>query len=220
MAELGSGNGSDYPSSLDTDNTLESTATTARPDVPNDLAAAIVAIENELGTTPSGTKSDVKTYLQTEHATDGTHAAITPTSITSSGAISGTTGTFSGGTKTDGTNLFKTTVLAMGEWNMNGTGSGAFTLAVAHGLGANYKKIRGIDVIIRDDADSNYYDFTNYTAGGGSGLKNGGITTIDTTNITLSVTSSVFGGAFDSSDFDSTSLGGDGRGWLLVTYTV
>ena len=36
MAELGAGNGTSYPTSLDTDNTTETTSTSARADVPND----------------------------------------------------------------------------------------------------------------------------------------------------------------------------------------
>ena len=77
MAEIGSGNGSSYPSALDTDSTTESTSTVARSDVPNDLAAAIVAVQGELGTDPAGSTANVKTYLQVEHDTDGTHTAIT-----------------------------------------------------------------------------------------------------------------------------------------------
>ncbi len=75
--ELGAGSGTSYPSALDTDSTLETTSTLAREDVPNDLGAATVAVQNELGTDPAGTISDVKTYLQTEHVNDGTHGDIT-----------------------------------------------------------------------------------------------------------------------------------------------
>jgi hypothetical protein len=74
MAELGSGNGSDYPSTLDTDSSQETTSTSARADVPNDLAAAVVAIQGELGTDPAGVLTDVKTLLQKEHTTSGAHA--------------------------------------------------------------------------------------------------------------------------------------------------
>ena len=74
MAEIGAGGGSGYPGALDTNSTLEVDGSTlARADVPNDLVAAIVAIQTELGTDPAGTKSDVKTYLQTDHQTDGSH---------------------------------------------------------------------------------------------------------------------------------------------------
>ena len=74
MAEIGAGGGSGYPGALDTNSTLEvDNSTLARADVPNDLAAAIVAIETELGTDPAGTKTDVKTFLQIDHQTAGTH---------------------------------------------------------------------------------------------------------------------------------------------------
>ena len=74
MAEIGAGGGSGYPGALDTNSTLEVDGSTlARADVPNDIAAAIVAIQTELGTDPAGTKTDVKTFLQTDHQTDGSH---------------------------------------------------------------------------------------------------------------------------------------------------
>lgn len=53
MAELGSGSGTSYPGALDTDSTTEDTTKYARADVPNDLAAAIVAIETALGAPPA-----------------------------------------------------------------------------------------------------------------------------------------------------------------------
>ena len=74
MAELGAGGGSGYPAALDSNTSLEvDSGTLARADVPNDLAAAVVAVQTELGTDPAGTKTNVKTYLQIEHQTDGTH---------------------------------------------------------------------------------------------------------------------------------------------------
>ena len=74
MAEIGAGSGSGYPGALDTNSTLEVDGSTlARADVPNDLAAAVVAVETELGTDPAGSKTDVKTFLQVSHQTDGTH---------------------------------------------------------------------------------------------------------------------------------------------------
>lgn len=91
MPEIGSGTGSSYPATLDTDATVEvngpnANKTKARAEVVNDLAAAVVAIETELGTDPAGTLTNVKTFLQTEHETDGTHGAITPTGITLAGS--------------------------------------------------------------------------------------------------------------------------------------
>lgn len=77
MAELGAGAGTSYPASLDTDAVVETDGSTyARADVPNDLSAAIIAIQTELGTDPAGTLANVKTFLQTEHNTDGTHPIV------------------------------------------------------------------------------------------------------------------------------------------------
>lgn len=78
MSEIGSGNGTSYPSAIDTDNTIEVNSpnagkTKARAEVPNDLAACIIAIETELGTDPAGSLVDVKSFLQVEHGVNGTH---------------------------------------------------------------------------------------------------------------------------------------------------
>lgn len=82
MGELGSGSGSSYPSTLDTDNIKEvndpsASRTKARAEVPNDLAAAVIAMETELGTDPAGTRADVKTFLQADHGTNGMHQYAT-----------------------------------------------------------------------------------------------------------------------------------------------
>jgi hypothetical protein len=87
MGNIGSGGGSNYPSSLDTQTSPEvdapsGSATKERAAVPNDLAACVIACETTLGINPQGSKTDVKTYLQNQHNTDGSHSSIT---------ISGTT---------------------------------------------------------------------------------------------------------------------------------
>jgi len=88
MSELGAGSGTSYPASLDVDNTVEVDASTkVRADVPNDLAAAIIAVQTELGTDPAGSMTDVKTFLQTEHSADGTHSDLTVDNITISGEL-------------------------------------------------------------------------------------------------------------------------------------
>lgn len=96
MSEIGSGSGSSYPTSLDTDSTVEvnspsASKTKARAEVINDLGACVVAVETTLGTSPQGTKADVKTFLQTQHNADGTHGNITTGTIVASGAVSGVT---------------------------------------------------------------------------------------------------------------------------------
>ena len=113
MAELGSGAGSSYPASLDNDNSQEinhpnAARTKARAEVPNDLAAAIVAIETELGTDPAGTKTDVKTYLQIEHNTDATHK------VTLVGMLAGTQSFTGAKTFSEQTAFSKTVKLAKG----------------------------------------------------------------------------------------------------------
>ncbi len=95
MGDLGDGTGSAYSAALDTDTVQESTSTSARADVPNDLAAAIVAIQNELGTDPAGSLTDVKTWLQTEHSADGTHADVDAATLSVSGIADFADGTAS-----------------------------------------------------------------------------------------------------------------------------
>lgn len=83
MAELGGGSGTGYPTAIDTDASTESTSTLARADCINDANAAIIAIENELGIAPSGSKDTVVEFLQVAHNADGTHKTsavyVTPT---------------------------------------------------------------------------------------------------------------------------------------------
>ncbi len=85
-AELGAGSGSGYPVAIDTDISVETSTHTARSDVPNDLADAIINIQTELGTNPSGIAASVKermelracsrAYLNTQQS-DITHQVYT-----------------------------------------------------------------------------------------------------------------------------------------------
>lgn len=66
--ELGAGNGTGYPATIDTDTSVEvdypdPLATTARAAVPNDTNAAVIAIETELGINPSGAYDTVRARL-------------------------------------------------------------------------------------------------------------------------------------------------------------
>lgn len=63
MSEIGGGGGSSYPGALDSDSTLETNSDVARIQVPNDLAACIVAIETELGADPAGSFATVVARL-------------------------------------------------------------------------------------------------------------------------------------------------------------
>ena len=76
MGELGSGDGSSFPESLDTNSILEvdspaAEKTLVRADIPNDIAAAIIAIETELGINPAGSLVDLKTRLAVSLNDDG-----------------------------------------------------------------------------------------------------------------------------------------------------
>jgi hypothetical protein len=105
-------------------------------------------------------------------------------------------------------NSYTTKTIDIGDWNMD-TSS---TVPVAHTLSATeWKTIRTIDVIIRNDADTEYrpIDVLNAAATGVSG---GGVISLDSTNIRLG---RYTGGLFDSTDFDSTSYN---RGWITFDY--
>ncbi len=72
MPEIGSGNGTGYPAAIDSDITIEANTDYARIAVPNDLAAAVVAIETELGVAPSGAYATVVARLNgLSHSTGG-----------------------------------------------------------------------------------------------------------------------------------------------------
>lgn len=201
MGDIGSGSGSSYPGSLDTQNTPEVNSpnagkTKARAEVPNDLAAAAIAIEKELGTNPAGILTNVKTFLQTEHGTDGTHTDITATSIVSAGGI-----------QTDGTNMLKTKVIDIGDWDMF-AGTGTASVSVAHGL--TLANIRVVNAMVRSDTDISYFSLTpgSITAGPPDGY----IASVSATHVTLN---RLTGGGYDSTSFDSTSFN---RGWITITY--
>ncbi len=109
--------------------------------------------------------------------------------------------TVSGGVPVWATVLLTTTV-TIGDWNIyvTGGGSGSATKTVAHGL-ADFKKIRGVQVILRNDSDTDYYyATTNSTA----------LSRVDTTNIYLQ----------SNLDFVGFSTTGYNRGWVTITYTA
>jgi hypothetical protein len=94
--------------------------------------------------------------------------------------------------------------IEIGNWNMkfNGGGTGAQQISVAHTLSAtDWKRVRNINVVIRNDTDSTYYDFSsnsdNYVA-------------ISASQFDLSqiLSSSVF----DTVSFDTAT--GFNRGWI------
>jgi len=103
------------------------------------------------------------------------------------------------------------TTVEIGDWNMDSTGS----VKVNHGLeySDTWKGTRDTAIVIRNDADTTYYDGGRTNTGAAemaqvsvavSGITNKKVVLIRKTS-----------GNFDSSDFDSTSYN---RGWVTVWY--
>lgn len=95
-------------------------------------------------------------------------------------------------------------VFNIGDWNMDTTA----TVSVAHGI-SNYKKIRHVQVIIRDDSDISYLPIDHVYSVNGvtSGTWSVSGTSIDLVRSDL--------GIFDQATFDST---GYNRGWVTIFY--
>ena len=112
--------------------------------------------------------------------------------------------TASGGVKTDSTFL-KTKVIDIGDWNMNTASS---TNIVSIGT-LDYKKIRGVDVVIRNDTGGQHNSLVSglTVSGDGGAIRNYGSTGIQLERIG--------GGIFDAPSYSSTSYN---RGWITITY--
>ena len=107
----------------------------------------------------------------------------------------------------DNGTVLRTKIITIGDWNMDTTTS----VNVAHGLSATeWKTIRVVQAIVRNDADTAYTPVDYAT---GAGVANGAVAQIDATNIILT---RVTGGNYDSTAFDST---GYNRGWVTLEYT-
>jgi hypothetical protein len=102
----------------------------------------------------------------------------------------------------------QTTVLEIGDWNMDTTTS----KAVAHSFGSSCT-IVGAKAFIRPDSGLGPEDVykLDYVASGASTI-NGGIMLIDNAYIYLTRTT---GGIFDSNAFDATSYN---RGWVVLEF--
>ena len=100
-------------------------------------------------------------------------------------------------------------VIEIGDWNMNTTTS----KTVTHGVG-NYKKIRSVSGIIRDDSDVVYASIpTLYNVE--DGLSHVGIYRVMSTYVELKRFST---GIFDNSSYESAPSGN--RGWIMIWYEV
>jgi len=105
-------------------------------------------------------------------------------------------------------NPLTTLTLDIGDWDMDAD----TTKTVSHGLSATeWKTIRSVNTIIRNDVDAIYYkleslkDFDGYLAGG----------TGDISSTKVFLNRRLLG-HFDSVNFDSTSYN---RGWITLEYT-
>lgn len=100
----------------------------------------------------------------------------------------------------------KTAIFEIGDWDMDTDTS----KNVAHGLGADYVKIKTVSCMIRNDDASKLWPLDAISgAGGGVG---GGIYEISSTNVSLYRYASA---PFDNSNFGTTPYN---RGWVTVMY--
>lgn len=106
----------------------------------------------------------------------------------------------------DGTNIIKTKIINIGDWNMDTTQ----TVSVAHGL--TYAKIKQATAEIRNDADDTTYPLPAIPSGGTDA--DAWVAYYNTTNVVLYRRAT---GLFDGPDCDATSYN---RGWITITYIV
>jgi hypothetical protein len=104
----------------------------------------------------------------------------------------------------------------IGEWNMDATN----TVSIAHNsVFGDILKVRKIDAMIKDDTETSLYPidaFDAFEVGGSSeGIPQGGINSIDSSNIVLYRTA---GGYFDGTTFNATASTVSNRGWIFVDY--
>jgi hypothetical protein len=105
-----------------------------------------------------------------------------------------------------GSTKYETTIISIGDWNMNSTN----TVSVPHGL-ADFTKIRSVTAVIRNDSGSQVQvvGTDEVWIGIGFGLVSGAIdsTIIDITR--------KIGGVYDNTSYDST---GYNRGWITIIH--
>ena len=97
-------------------------------------------------------------------------------------------------------------IINIGIWNMSGTSS----TTVSHGL--TLSKIRGVSVMVRNDADDKHYPLDRQAFG--NGAPDGGVVEISSSLVQIGRLTSGF---FDSTAFDNTS-GSYNRGWVTIEY--
>lgn len=104
---------------------------------------------------------------------------------------------------------YTTQTINISDWDMDTTTN----VVVAHGLSATeWKTIRNINAIIRNDADTEYSPLDSKTDTAlGAGM-NGGIDIFDSSDVYLV---RMTGGQFDGVNYNSTSYN---RGWITFEY--
>jgi len=101
-------------------------------------------------------------------------------------------------------NVLKTKTIDIGDWDMDASDS----VSIAHGI-ADFKKIRSVNIIVRNDTDNAYYKIETPDT---TGVVSGGVSRVISTVIDIFRLS---GGFFDGTAFDSTSYN---RGWITIQY--
>jgi hypothetical protein len=101
---------------------------------------------------------------------------------------------------------YKTKTIEIGDWDMNAT-----SFIIKSPSVADWKTIRSVSVIVRNDTDTERYPIP-FGRGAGVGAENDGYFNIGSTGIAVF---RITGTTFDSTDFDSTSYN---RGWVTITY--
>ena len=114
-------------------------------------------------------------------------------------------------------NIIRSKKVAIPVWNMDNTGG----VSVAHGLGINdWKKIVSVEVIIRNNFDSDYGPLDRLNASTidpspiGKNTPAGGVTYWDNAAIYLK---RVDGGYYDNANFNSIAAP---RGWVYISYEL
>ena len=103
-------------------------------------------------------------------------------------------------------------VIEIGDWNMNQSSGGDSNIFVAHGLAANFIKIRKVDVmIIRDDSTS-IIPLNGSFSENGTDVSGGHVALIDSTNIELVGHTSE---SFDNTNYNAASFN---RGFITVEF--
>ena len=164
-------------------------------------------IQEATATTENGSFADgsSQAVIDIEKAETASSAPVSGQYVTVSAAGEYAIGLFANGLiDTENNVRLSTKVIEIGDWDMDANAQ--LNLTVPGWDFAEYKKIRSMSVIIRDDTDSYY---RNLLEAGHYIFPN-----IVSADIRLNRDNA---GLFDSTSYDSTSYN---RGWVYITYEV